>query len=134
MASPTPLADAGFWPVINLPSMQTLTCIMIVDQPKRRLVSHQALTPHGSVFSYLPPSDSILSSTRKGIACSTMSHVKYLQLTSDVNAGGYTFTVPFCVSSSLVKQVAVRPLKMELPASSVTPTNALYRSESVSRR
>lgn len=33
MASPTPLADAGFWPVINLPSMQILTCSMIVDQP-----------------------------------------------------------------------------------------------------
>ena len=87
IASPTPFADAGFWPVISLPSTMTLS-------------------PHGSAaFSYVPPSSLILSSTKKGMSCRETSGQAILLRFE--NHHGSTLTFATCSSSTLEKQAGL---------------------------
>ena len=65
----------------------------------------EMLTPHGSAaFSYMPPCFTIASSSKNGI----------------------WLTFPTCSSSVLLNPVNAFPVKMDLPALSVTLTRALY--------
>lgn len=129
IAFPTPVADAGFCPVISLPSTTTFSWKQSQQRRfwKARL-SHAAesgmLTPHCSVFWNLPPSWTIRSSTKNGMSYHTDAVNERTSHSRRV-VSEHTLTLSTVISSSLVKQVALRPEKIDFPVASTPPTSAL---------
>lgn len=78
--------------------------ICFVSHISKHRAEKNGRTAQRSTLTNLPPSSLILDSTRKGIVSTALT----------------------ASSSALVKQVASRPAKMDLPLVSVAPTNALY--------
>lgn len=86
-AFPMGRADAGFWPVIKMPSTTTFGCwnCQIESFETQRLVQ---LTCQSAALSYSPPRDLILSSRRNGTVCmwKTEQDIQYHDADTHLNA------------------------------------------------